>query len=341
MRAITLVLLCGPAAFAQFRSTVPLVVAPTTITDSKGRYVDGLKPSDLILYDNNVPQPIQMDWMLYPISLVVVAQTSSNSKPILDKLAGSAVLFTELVAADAGETALVTFSDIPHVQQDFTADPNILKKILLKLRTEGDGACTLDAMREALRLLAHRVPGRRRVILMISEKRDRSSENRLDDVMSEVQHQNVSVYWLTYSPFLQAMTVRPKNPDKYIPEKDKKGKSLEQIAAEKREQDEWELKKTQAGPGGFIYALHELAHMKDPDLSDLFTRTSGGRSVGFLERKGLETAIQAIGEEVHRQYILSFQPKPGDAERFHAIRVAVVGHPELQVKTREGYWPVQ
>jgi len=27
---------------AQFKSTVPLVIAPTTVTDPKGRFVDGL-----------------------------------------------------------------------------------------------------------------------------------------------------------------------------------------------------------------------------------------------------------------------------------------------------------
>src|SRR5579872_2947058 len=161
MRALATVLLSACAAWAQFRSTVPLVVAPTTITDSKGRYVDGLKPSDLVLYDNNVPQAIQMDWMLYPISLVVVVQNSPTSKPILDKLAGSAILFTDLIAADAGETALITFSDVPHVRQNFTTEANILKEALEKLRTEGDGACTLDAMREALGMLAHRAAGRR------------------------------------------------------------------------------------------------------------------------------------------------------------------------------------
>ena len=53
------------------RARFPLVVAPTTVTDSKGDYVDGLTPGDLILYDNSVPQKIQMDWMAYPIDLVV------------------------------------------------------------------------------------------------------------------------------------------------------------------------------------------------------------------------------------------------------------------------------
>jgi VWFA-related protein len=344
MRAAAAVLLCASAAFAQFRSTVPLVVAPTTITDGKGRYVDGLTPGDLILYDNNVPQPIQMDWMEYPISLVVVVQASSNSKAILDKLAGSGILFTELLAADRGETALITFSDEARVHRDFTADPKALKESLEKLRVEGDGACMLDAMREALRLLEGRTPGRRRVILMIAEKRDRSSQVELTDVVREVERQNAAIFWLTYSPFLEPFTVRPKNPDKFVP--DAKGKTMtakERLEQEdkQREQDEADLKRTQPGPGGLLYGLMELAHMKQPDLADLFTRITGARSIGFLQRKGLEDAIQAVGEEVHRQYILSFQPHPGEAGQFHTLHVIVKGRPELQVKTREGYWPAQ
>jgi len=41
---------------------------------------------------------------------------------------------------------------------------------------------------------------------------------------------------------------------------------------------------------------------------------------------------------VHRQYILSFEPKGGEPGQFHAVRVAVKNRPELQAKTRDGYW---
>src|ERR1035438_6827761 len=70
MRLAALCLLSVCAAWPQFRSTVQLVVAPVTITDSKGNFVDGLDASDLILYDNNVPQHTQVDSEIYPISLV-------------------------------------------------------------------------------------------------------------------------------------------------------------------------------------------------------------------------------------------------------------------------------
>src|SRR5579863_1260656 len=105
MRVAAALILMTYACWAQFKTTVPLVIAPTTVTDSKGHPEDGLTPEDLILYDNNVPQPIQLDWMPYPISLVVAVQTSANSLPVIDKLGGSGILLSQLLAADAGETA--------------------------------------------------------------------------------------------------------------------------------------------------------------------------------------------------------------------------------------------
>jgi hypothetical protein len=48
MRALALCLFCACTAWPQFRSTVQLVVAPTTVKDSKGTLVDGLSPSDLL-----------------------------------------------------------------------------------------------------------------------------------------------------------------------------------------------------------------------------------------------------------------------------------------------------
>src|SRR5882724_2913097 len=159
MRAALGVMLLSCSGWAQFKSTVPLVVAPTTITDSKARFVDGLTPEDLILYDNNVPQAIQMDWMQYPISLVVAVQTGSNSGAVIDKLGGSGILFTQLLAAHAGETAVISFSDQVKVHQQFTSEPDAVIHALRMLRKEGSNARMLDAMRQALVMLEPRPAG--------------------------------------------------------------------------------------------------------------------------------------------------------------------------------------
>ena len=204
MRLAALCLLSVCAAWPQFRSTVQLVVAPVTVTDSKGNLVDGLDPSDLILYDNNVRQRTQVDSEVYPISLVVAVQTSKNAEHILNKLGSSGILFTQLLAADQGETALLTYSDKVHRLVDFTKSPDDLIKAFKKIKADGYAGVTLDAINTALDMLSHRPPGRRPIICVIGETRDRSSNIKIPDVVREVERQNVAVYWLTYSAFLSS-----------------------------------------------------------------------------------------------------------------------------------------
>ena len=334
MRVAAALILLPCAGWAQFKSTVPLVVAPTTVTDAKGHYVDGLTSEDLILYDNNVPQAIQMDWMTYPIDLVVAVQTSSNSGAVIDKLGGSGILFTQLLAADAGETAVISFSDEVKVHQNFTANPDLVIHELRMLRKEGGGAHMLDALRQTTLMLEQRPRERRRIILMVAEKRDRGSEAKLADVMERVQRLNAAVYWLTYSPLMQPFTVKSKTAEDLKPEAERI--RTRQCALCPAPDDT--PVPPDLGPGGYIYAIGELVRVRHPDLSSLFTTPTGGRTLSFLKKNALEQAIQLVGEEVHRQYILSFQPKGSEPGTVHALRVALKNRPELQAKTRAGYW---
>jgi VWFA-related protein len=344
MRLAAAALVLAWPCCAQFKSDVPLVVAPTTVTDSKGRFVDGLTTGDLVLYDNNVPQKIQMDWTAYPIDLVVAVQTSANSGAVIDKLGGSGILFSQLLAADAGETAVISFSDEVRIHQDFTADPDRVNHALRMLRMEGDTsdnqAHMLDAMHQALEMLDHRPPSRRRIILMIAERRDRASATKLPEVMEQVERANAAIYWLTYSPFLEPFTVKPKTAEDLKPED-------ERIKVQKcalcPAPDDTPVP-PDLGPGGYLYGIRELICLHKPDLANLFTRTTGGRSLGFLKKGALEHAIELVSEEVHRQYILSFQPsfqtKSVQPGAFHTLRVEVRDHPELHARTRDGYWPL-
>jgi VWFA-related protein len=322
--------------WAQFKSTVPLVVAPTTITDSKGRYVDGLEPEDLTLFDNNVPQATHMDWMSYPIDLVVAVQTSDNSGAVIDKLGGSGILFTELLAGEKGRTAVISFSDDVKVHQDFTNNPDSVIHALRMLRKEGSDAHILDALVQALDMLERGPSGRRRIVLMIAERRDRSSKAKLVDVMQRVERLNASVYWLTYSPFLEPFTVKPRTAEDLKPEEQR----IKRRECALCPSPDNTGVPADVGPGNPIYAIGELLRLRQEDLSSLFTQYTGGRTLEFLKKNALEQAIQLVGAEVHRQYILSFEPKGNEPGSYHSIRVVVKGRPELHVRTREGYWAI-
>ena len=329
MRVALCLLALAVPALAQFKSTVPLVVAPITVTDAKGHYMEGLTDQDLVLYDNNVAQPIHLEYSAYPISLVIAVETNSNSEPMINKLGGSGILFSNLIAAEGGETALLSFSDTVVLRQGFTTDPEAIERPLRNMHVEGDGACTLDAIVTAMRMLDKRPPDRRRILFLVAEKRDRSSAAKLEEAVRAVQRQNAAVYWLTYSPSLTQYTMRPKTvkwkPNSGIELKDD-GKLIDNDV----ELPEWNI----------IGALHELAHLHAPDISALFSRVTGAHTMNFLKKSGLEEEIDAIGEEVHRQYIATFQPPRGEPGQFHTIRAEVKAHPEWNVKTREGYWAI-
>lgn len=340
MRGMAVLILAGSPLLAQFKSTVPLVVAPSTVTDGNGRFIDGLTANDLVLYDNNVPQAIQVDAIANPISLVVLVQASSKSAAILDKLGGSGILFSELIAAEAGETALVTFSQNVKVVQDFTADSNRLSRALKSLRVQGDGCAVLDGVLAALRLLATRDAGRRRIMLVVGERRDRSSRIPLAALLRESHLQNTAIYWLTYSTFLSPFTSRPKTAWDRMSEEEKARPERLQGKYKHPFPEEEEALPPEMAPGSLINLFTELKHRTAVDAASLLARTTGGRTFSFLKQSGLENAIQAVGEEVHRQYLVSFQPKPDTPGLFHAIRLEVRGRPELQARTRAGYWSV-
>jgi VWFA-related protein len=231
----------------------------------------------------------------------------------------------------------VSFSDDVKIHQAFTANSDLVIHSLGMLRMEGGDAHILDALHEALLMLSQRPPGRRRIILMIAERRDRSSIAKLPEVMEQVQRQNAAVYWLTYSPFLEPFTVKPKTVEDLKPE-------AERIKVQKcalcPAPDETPVP-ADVGPGSYLNGIKELIRLHKQDLASLFTRTSGGRELSFLKKNDLEKAIQQVSAEVHRQYVLSFEPKGGVSGSFHEILVKVKNRPDLRVKTRQGYWVVQ
>jgi VWFA-related protein len=175
---------------------------------------------------------------------------------------------------------------------------------------------------KSLAMLARRKSDRRRILLVIAEKRDRSSKVKFPTVLREAERQNVLIYWLTYSPFLEPFSAGQKTVKSKDPKKD--GQPLP----------------PDTGPQNLLNVFTELNQQGKADNSLELTRATGGRAMGFLKEEALEDAIQAVASEVHRQYIVSFTPRPGKVGEYHAIRIEVKGHPDLTARTRAGYWAV-
>ena len=303
------------------KTTVPLVVAPTTITDRAGHSVRGLEPADLLLLDNNVPRKIQVDELTTPVSLVVAVQTAQTAWAALDKIKKIGSMIEPLVAGERGQAAVIWYTEEVTVAQDFTSDTGTLERVFQQARAGGSGARAIEAVAKAVDLLAAR-KNDRKVVFVIGESRDRSSKMPLEQAVSRAQRENVTVYFLTYSKFLTPFTST-----------DWGEKCDEHDENCKPRDPEW-------GDTNLMAVFGEMRALAKTNIAEAFAKYTGGRRVSFLKQKGLEQVIESLGAEIHNQYQISFTPPHSDPHEFHQIRVVVRNRPDAVVRTRAGYWPV-
>ena len=323
----TVLLLCSVAAAAQtrpFRVETSVVQVPAAITAKNGRYLDGLSAGDFRLLDNGKPQPVTVDDFgtgLAPISLAVLVQTAGVSTPALAKIRRIGGMLQPLVTGERGEVAVITFDSRVVCVQDFTADDTRIRDAInhIKPGTAMDRARMLDAVAEAAARLDRRKG--RKVLLLISETRDRGSETSLRQVVEAVESRGIEVFGASYSAYATALIARPKD----LPDTSSPPAAIDPIE----------------GPPPppqieFLPIVVELLRLGKTNAVQALARETGGADFPFTKESGLEHAIRELGVEVHSQYVLSF-PQPKDSPGWHAIQVLLPKRPGVVIRARRTY----
>jgi VWFA-related protein len=173
------------------RVPVRLVVAPTSVTDRAGNFINGLTASDFQLYDNDIPQQVHEDGDFLPISLGIAIQTNLK-KQAVERVRELGPLLGALVVGVGGEAAIFSFHNELEVSQDFTPDLGRLTHALRRLAFSPGPSHVIDAALDAMRLLDQRPEGRRRILLLISEPDNLGSH----DLFADSLLSNTLIYWL-------------------------------------------------------------------------------------------------------------------------------------------------
>jgi VWFA-related protein len=293
------------------RTTVPLVVAPVTVLDKQGRHVHGLSAEDFLLLDHGKRTRIDVEVSTTPVSVVFVIETNQNARAGVGKLQKVGSMVEPLLTGAGGEAAILTYNDKVNVIREFTRDPQEMTVSFRRLFTDGRKGKMLDGIQRAIDLLATRNTERRRIIICIGEAKDRGSEIKLPALLETAQVQNVTIYPLRYSQMLTAFTAKPGDDANgpYSPQSD-----------------------------GLIGIFRELGRLGSKDAMDALARYTGGSAYSFVKQNGLETVLEKVGEDIHSQYLISFQPEPSPEPVFRAIEVKLPNRPELSIQTRPGYW---
>jgi VWFA-related protein len=317
--------------------SVTNIVAPVLVTDRAGNIIDGLQPHQFHLYDNKKEQNIQVDVTFEPISLVVAIEASERvDGTILSQIKHLGTLLP-LVVGDHGEAAVMAFDSRLRVMQDFTSDPDKVKVAIDKINAGNSSSRMIDAVDEGVRMLKKRPADNRKIILLVSETRDKASEGRVRESLIDAQLANVIVYPVNITQLMVRLTGTPPT----------SRPSAIDITAQPTVGGNPPTPTTDTtaysvgSQAQFMPLLQEI--YKDAKRifidspTEVFAKGTGGEEFSFVKEKGLEEAVQRISQEIRSQYLITYSPNNKGEPGFHAIAVTLE-NPSYVAKTRPGYW---
>ena len=295
------------------RTSVPLILVPTSVTDRHGKIIDGLNENDFKVLDNGKPVPHRLEVSQRPIALVVAVQTSTISGAVLAKVQKIGSMFEPLVAGDRGLVSLLTYSHKITLVQPFTGDGKLFSAKMRHLEPDGGAAKLNDVVVEAVKLMEDR-GNYRRVLIVIGESKDRGSSAKLEEAITKAQAANVTIYPVNYSAYATPFT----------------SKGDERFASGQRVYD--------SGAGlNLLSIFAEIGRLGAQNAAEELSKYTGGERLSFAKLSGLEKVIAKVGDDLHTQYLLSFSPAESTGPTYHQITVNVKNRDAL-IRARPGYW---
>jgi VWFA-related protein len=300
-----------------FRVKVDMVVLSFTVTDSKGRYVNGLKPKDFKITEDTIPQkvatfaegnrpPVQVmeDGTVKPLVATAIDEKAPGTVDLRsDGLVGTNVfvlfdtsnymyrgfVYASDAIADfvrgldrADSVAVYTYSRNLSRAAPLTHDRNEAIFGLRKAIAGDDSAlynCLLLTLRDAAK-----VPGRK-VVIVFSNGPDNASMVAPDDVRAVAEDEGIPIY---------------------------------------------------------VISTNEVN--KDSVSSGVFKRIStktGGKSYFAKTWQRQVEAFESIREDLGNSYTVTYYPQPNPNEGFRKINVEIVSDvgKKYRIRARPGYRP--
>ena len=299
-----------------FRVKVDMVVLSFTITDSKGRYINGLKPKDFKIFEDGIEQkintfaegnkpPVQVEANGTTKPLVVEPEAAKGGtvEARTDAFVGTNVfvlfdtsnyMYRGFVYASDAIADFVRGLDRSDSVAVYTYSRNLSRPALLsrdrntaitglRKAVAGDDSALYNALLLTLRDAA-KVPGRK-VVIVFSNGPDNASMVAPDDVRAVAEDEGIPIY---------------------------------------------------------VISTNEVN--KDPISSGVFKRISnrtGGKSYFAKTWQKQVEAFESIREDLGNSYTITYYPQPNPNEGFRKIKIEVpsdVGK-KYRIQARPGYRP--
>jgi len=317
----------------RFRSGVELINVTATVTDRTGRFLEGLRKEDFVVYEDN--QPVEISHFSAertPVSLGIVLDTSGSMQGEKWYAARDAIdKFLQRLTDPEDDFFLYRFSAGADLVQDWTSDRRSLSWSLGRVNPNG-GTAMYDAVAEAVPM-AHGGRNRKKALVIISDGNDTSSRVGVGEVRQLVRETEVLVYAVGIDgQGTPTVMSRPRPPigggprlPIPFPGSGGRGGGFPFPGS--------------GGPigggGGGVYAGGQSDRVNVTALREI-TDDSGGRTEIVRDPRDLDPATANIADELSQQYYIGYPSQGHKDGRWHTIRVEV-RDPSLRVRARRGY----
>jgi VWFA-related protein len=161
-----------PPAEAVFRATSRVVEVYATITDSRGRYVDDLKPEEFTILEGGQTKPVfAFENHTASVSVALLFDTTGSMENALPSLKSAALHFLDELRPE-DSVAVYSFNSRVTPLQSYTTDKVAAQRAVLRAHASGT-----TALYDALLRVNHDMAGRagKKVILVFTDGDDNAS----------------------------------------------------------------------------------------------------------------------------------------------------------------------
>jgi Ca-activated chloride channel homolog len=267
------------------RVNVDRVNVGVVVTDSKGKFVEGLQRENFRVFDNNAPQPItEFASVETPAQVLMVVESGPAVYLLQDEhLFVADALLGGLSPGDS--IAVASYNQAPSPILNFTTDKRMAQAALDQIAFNlGYGALNLSSSLNTVLDWLAPIPGKKTVVL-VTTGIDTSPQSAMQSALERFQSSDV-----------QVLAVSMNGP----------------IHSAKDAKD--------AGKGTYQQTLQAFAQA-DTWLSTLAEAT-GGRAFFPQNAKAFQETYRIIAEIVRHEYSLAFAPPTADGAT-HSIDVKV------------------
>jgi len=156
---------------------VDLVTLNFNVRDKARRTVSDVQREDIAVYEDEVSQEVTFfNTEQAPLSLIVLLDVSESVRAFSGQIKAASKILPDLLH-EGDEVAVIAFSDLPNLFQEFTGDRRKIRAALQRAATDFSGATNVnDSLYLAARKLTAQTGDQHRAILLVSDGKGNRGE---------------------------------------------------------------------------------------------------------------------------------------------------------------------